>query len=368
MSSTTTLPQVMPAVNATPVVLRKRGKIPTVINLLKLAKTAGGFDIKKEARETLQVAGFVATTAAVEALLTAAADIATARRNRNHLAILQRLGHIPKGMGSAHAPAQEPVRLPAGKPVARLNAVRVKSVKSMAHSLLRHGAAGGHTMQVAFALDASTVNYAVTMDQNRDTYAGAYKGWTANEDHHRITVPKDWRLRVERKGLASLGGMMTLDAHPLMPDSDVLVYAATWARQGRGFDVKVDRGYIAMLGDEHFHAETAQAAIKGVRRKVRSIGAPARKAVTAYALTVDAFVSQYAKRDVMVSVSDAQESGSCDFGIRSWCAFVGLDYDAGEAPLELVLQGFRARPQEEVRRAVLYALHRQRAELKGLLG
>ncbi len=370
MSSTTTLPQATPTptTNATPVMLRKRGQVPTKINLLKLAKAAGGFDTKKGARETLQLAGFVTTTAAVDELLAAASDITSARRNRAHNVILNRLGHIPKAMGSAQVPAQEPVRLPAGKPMARLNAVRVKSVTETAHSLLRHGAAGGHSMRVAFALDASVVNYVVTMDQNRDTYAGAYKGWTANEDHHRITVPQDWRLRVERKGLASLGGMMTLDAHPLMPDGDVLVFAATWARQGRGFEVKVDRGFITMLGGEHFHGETAQAAIKGVRRKVKSASAPMRTvSVSPYALTVEAFVSRSAKRDVMVSVIDAQESGSCDFGIRSWCEFVGLDYASGEAPLSLVLDGFRMRPQEEVRRAVLYALRRQRAELRGLV-
>ena len=73
-----------------------------------------------------------------------------------------------------------------------------------------------------------------------------------------------------------MGGMMTLDAHPLISDGDVRIYAATWARQGRGFSVTVDRGYIALLDDEHFHAESAQAAIKGVLRKAKSANAPVR--------------------------------------------------------------------------------------------
>lgn len=365
MPSSTTLPLSATTFTDTPVVLRKRGKKPSEVNLLKLAKAAGGFDTKKEARESLQDAGFIATTIVVEALLQAGVHIADAHRNREHNTILQRLGHVPKRL-FAMAADRNPVLLPKGMPSTRLVALRVNAVATVARSTMRHGAAGGHTIRVAFALDASKVNYVVTIDQNRDTYAGAYKGWSANEDHHIITVPQDWRQRVERKGLASLAGMMTLDAHPLMPDGDVLVYAATWARQGRGYDVKVDRGYIAMLANEHFHADTAQAAIKGVRRKVKSVGAPARTAISPYALTVDAFVSRYAGRDVMVSVSDAQESGSCDFGIRSWCEFVGLDYDAEQASLEAVLQGFRARPQEEVRRAVLYAVRRHRAERRAL--
>lgn len=363
MPTSTTLPLPAITVTDTPAVLRKRGKAPTTANLLKLAKTGAGFDTKKEAREALQSSGYVATPQVVDQLLQAAVHIAHAHRNRENGVILKRLGHIPKATYVARVP---PVLLPKGMPSTRLVALRVKTVATAARSMMRHGAAGGHTIRVAFALDASKVDYAVTMGQNRDTYAGAYKGWSASEDHHVITVPKDWRVRVERKGLANLGGMMTLDAHPLVPDADVLVYAATWARQGRGYDVKIDRGYIAMLGREHFHADSAQAAIQGVRRKAKSTGLPARTVVSPYALTVDAFVKRYAGREVMVSVNDAHESGSCDFGIRAWCECVGVDYDQVEAPLSQILEGFRIRPQEEVRRAVLHALRRHRAERTAL--
>jgi hypothetical protein len=115
-----------------------------------------------------------------------------------------------------------------------------------------------------------------------------------------------------------------------------------------------------LLDGEHFHADSAQAALKGVRRKVKAAGMPARTGASPYALTVDAFIARYAGRKMTVSVSDAAESGSCDFGIRSWCEFVGIDYDDGEASMDAVLDGFRARPQTEVRRAVLYAVRRHR--------
>lgn len=359
MQASTTLSSATGPVSQTSVVLRKRGKTPTAIDFLKLAKAAAGFGTKKEARETLQNAGFTCTPRVIEELLTAAEFIETAHKTRPYNTILKRLGHVPQ-RSSTPPNSRTPVRLPAGTPVQRLKNVRIQAVAKVAHALMRHGAAGGHTMRVEFALDESKVSYAVTMDHNRDTYAGAYKGWSASEDHHLIVVPKDWRVRVERKGLASLAGMMTLDAHPLIPDGDVLVYAASWARQGRSYDVKVDRGYIAALGNEHFHADSAQAAIKGVRRKVRSAEAPAKTEVSPYALTVDAFVKRYERRKLTVSVRDAQESGACDFGIRSWCAVVGLDYEAGEAPLEAILRGFKLRPQEEVRRAVLHAARRDR--------
>lgn len=110
------------------------------------------------------------------------------------------------------------------------------------------------------------------------------------------------------------------------------------------------------MGCEHFHAESAQAAIKGVRRKVKT----AQAAMSPYALTVDAFVKRYERRKLNVSVRDAQDSGVCEFGIRSWCAVVGLDYESGEAPLDAILRGFELRPQEEVSRAVMHAARRDR--------
>lgn len=75
MPSSTTLPQAATSATGVPVVLRKRGQTPTEVNLLKLAKAAGGFDTKKEARESLRNAGFIATTVVVEALLKAACQI-----------------------------------------------------------------------------------------------------------------------------------------------------------------------------------------------------------------------------------------------------------------------------------------------------
>ena len=361
MLSSTTLPQSLQSSTSTPPAARKRSKQASKIDLLKLAKVTGCFKTKKEAKEALKGLGFVCTPAAVDELLGAAAEIRQLRKSRRNRVIQEHLGYLPKQTYKSGT-GPMPVLLPKGNPMDRLIGVKKKAVTAMAHFLMRHGASGGHTVRVDFALDASAVNYEVVMDQNRDTYSGSFKGWSANEDHHRITVPSDWRLRVERKGLARLGGMMTLDAHPLMSDGDVVLYTATWARQGRGYDVKVERGYIAMLDGEHFHGESAQFAIKGLRRKLKAAGLPARTVTSPYALTVDAFVNRYVGRKMSVSVSDAQESGSCDFGIRSWCEFVGIAYDDQEAPLDAVLAGFQARPQDEVRRAVLFAVRRHRAE------
>jgi hypothetical protein len=362
MSPLNTLPPVTDFVIANTKPVRKLGRTPKHFELLQLASAAGGFETKKAARDALKAGGFISTESVVESLRDAAHHITSERKTRRNRAIKRRLGYVPSPMPAMQA--TKPVLLPRGTPTARVSAAKVQAVAARARSLLRYGAAGGHVMRVAFALNASEVGYVVNMNTNWDTYKGAYKGWAASEDHHLITVPEDWRLRVERKGLASLGGMMTLDAHPLIPDGDVRLYAATWARQGRGYSVTVDRGYIAVLDDEHFHAESAEAAIKGVRRKVKSAEAPLRNSVSPYDLSIEGFITRYKGRNLSVSVSDAEDSGSCDFGIRSWCEFVGLDYSSGAAPLSLVLEGFRKRPQEEVRRAVVHAVRRHRAHRK----
>jgi hypothetical protein len=362
MSISNTLPLFAATGSANAKPARARGKAPKQFELLNMAAEAGGFATKKAACDALKAGGLISTSDAVEKLLEAVAHISSERKTRRSRVIEGRLGHLPPVTPASAVTLS--VMLPQGTPAQRVKAIKVQAVASAARSLLRYGASGGSTMRVCFALDASKVNYVVTMDQNRDTYRGAYKGWAASEDHHLITVPIDWRLRVERKGLASLGGMMTLDAHPLIPDGNVRIYAATWARQGRGFSVTVDRGYIALLDDEHFHAESAQAAIKGVRRKLKAADAPVRGRVSPYDLSIEGFIARYKGRNLSVSVSDAEDSGSCDFGIRSWCKFVELDYFSGAAPLEMVLDGFRKRPQEEVRRAVVHAVRLHRTQGK----
>jgi hypothetical protein len=150
--------------------------------------------------------------------------------------------------------------------------------------------------------------------------------------------------------------MMTLDAHMLESVGDIRIYAATWASQGRGYDVCVTRGFIAVVKGEHYHAETAEQALRGIQRK----GNLRRSYVEYYESTVEDFVRRYNRFSGAVTLDDARMTGSCEYGIRSWCERVGLDYELGEAPLQAVLDAFRRFPQVEVRRAVIHAVRRAR--------
>ncbi|CUI04532.1 hypothetical protein BN2497_3841 [Janthinobacterium sp. CG23_2] len=158
-----------------------------------------------------------------------------------------------------------------------------------------------------------------------------------------------------------LGGLMTLDALPLEAPAGIELYAAVWTRQGRGYDVKTDRGFIAVAGKDSFHGDTAQVAISGLRRKSQS--APTRAAaISDMKSAVNVFIARYSRCAIDVSLDDARRSGSCEYGIRSWCASVGIDIARAQVPMVELLEGFRLMPQTEVRRAVLSAVRRDKRQ------
>jgi hypothetical protein len=146
----------------------------------------------------------------------------------------------------------------------------------------------------------------------------------------------------------------------MSPDG-VELYAATWAAQSRGYNVATHQGFIAVSCGLSFHADTAERALSGIRRKVGAAGRPARARVSPLHLAIDDFVKRYQRYNVTVELNDARESGSCEYGIRTWCEAVGLDYEEGEAPLAAILDAFQQRPQVEVRLAVLHAVRRHRS-------
>ena len=318
---------------------------------------------KSAAKIVLQEIGVAPTEEQIDELLECQRRVQSRRAHRHQQNAELRLGHkirfyppVPTG--------RKPVCLPTRPLLQRLAQLRIQALSKVAKELFRNGAAGGTSIRVGYASTSQEVRYAVTIGSNYDTYRGAYKGWSANEDHHQIVVPKDWRLRVLKQGIAAAGGMMTLDAHALEAPAGFRLFAAVWASQGRGFAVKTERGFIASCADEVYHSDTAEKAISGVRCKVASVNGTSIAGVKAYTIGITQFVDKFSQVECSVELADARETGSCEFGILSWCNAVGLDYKAGAAPLKRVLDAFRVRPQIEVRRAVLNAVRRHRVGLR----
>jgi len=268
-------------------------------------------------------------------------------RARNHKIIELRL---PNG--------RAPVTLRPGNLVDRLHETRRLTLKNWAFDVIRHGAPGGTSFTIKFASTTSEVDYRIDLGSCNNVFRGQFKGWSANIDNHVVVIPRDWRVRVQRQGLANLGGMFTLDAHRLESPQGMEIFAAVWVTQSRGYSVKVERGYIVIAGGEHCHGETVEAAIKGLKAKCK-----AAPALTDLDLSINAFADKYASVSIDVSLDDARKTGSCEYGIRSWCSLVGIAIEREKVPMCELIEAFRRRPVVEVRRAVLRAVKLSRVKL-----
>ncbi len=324
------------------------------LTLTRIAVSDAG-DTKKALIAAIRARGLPGNPTNVARVQELRDDFDAARRHRR---INQVNTKANRTISALPAPTGRPaIRLPLGTPATRLIELRRRTVTQYAQQAFRHGASGGTKFMVGFADRTRDVTYTTSLGQNYDVYRGAYKGWSANVDLHQICVPADWRLRVERKGLALLSGLMTLDALQIEAPAGIELYAAVWASQGRGYAVRTERGFIAVAGSDSFHSDTTDGAISGLLRKGRS--ASTRAATIAdMKSAVDAFIAKYTSYDIDVSLDDARRSGSCEYGIRSWCAYVGIDIRRAQVPMVELLEGFSCMPQIEVRRAVLSAVKR----------
>lgn len=274
--------------------------------------------------------------------------------------------HIP--MPTHGTPSRTAVRLPYGTPADRVDALRERAVIEARNWCLRSGAAGGTSTTIILTDDPARIGYKLVMSQNWNTYAGSAKKYPAAEDHHTITVPRAWRMRVERRGLARLDGMLTLDAAPLDARGEIELFAAVWVSQARGYGVEMHRGVIARCGKITYHADTLGTAMRGIQQKLAWARLPREQREAKIAALrgddPEILAKRYANFNVEVCVSDAESVGACAYGIKSWCNAVGLDYEAGCAPIAAVLAGYVARPQPEARAAILHAVRRHREQTK----
>lgn len=167
--------------------------------------------------------------------------------------------------------------------------------------------------------------------------------------------------RILKRNLAMLDGLMTLEARPVVSGNpDVELFKAVWARQGRGYAVVTERGFIARRGDTNHHAESAEKALSGLQRKLAHQGCPARRVRSSLEIDDAAFIKRYRKVDCTLSLEDARETGSCESGIVHWCECVGIDPKRETIHLSEALEAFSRYPMQEVRLAVIHAVRRHR--------
>lgn len=282
------------------------------------------------------------------------------RRIREHLPDLA-IGTKPARDGCTAKPAALQARMRLTEPLAdKLARIRRDAVLTAYRTTYRVPDAGHGDEVVILTADPAQVGVVQNKSTNWDLYRGKYKGWAADVTDTIITVPAEWRVRVQRQGLARVDGMMTLDASRLdgAPEG-VELFAATWAEQGRGYAVTVARGYVARQGETTYHGDSPEKALSGLRRKL----AGAQWAATLQAADLSNLLGRLPDASLdaaSVRVSDARAIGACEYGIRSWCHATGLPYDVGHASLRQVWAAYLAQPRGEARAAILHALRRQR--------
>lgn len=174
-----------------------------------------------------------------------------------------------------------------------------------------------------------------------------------------LTVPRNWISRVQSRGLAVVDGMMTLDAQALEShQAGVDLFGAVWLEQGRGYALHCRRGVIARSGALSAHGKDAAQAIRSLKAKALHSECDSSEITLRQ---IQSFVTRMRKHpNVLICVEDARATGSCEYGIRSWCHATGLDYEKGCETMDRVLDGYLMRPMPEVRRAILHALQARR--------
>lgn len=249
-----------------------------------------------------------------------------------------------------------PVRLPSGTAAQRLTAVRQATVLATLDRLIDKHAHG----EWSCTLTTDPAKVGITSSQY---YTGESAGkWRTQATDTMVTVPADWRVRVQRRGLAIVDGLMTLDASPLEAQGCEL-FAATWARRTGAKNIAVDHGYIARAGAVTYHGATIDQALTGLSRKSRAL------ALTAYLNAADLSELVAKAPGRMMYLKDARAVGACDYGIKSWVASTGLDigaggWDSAAACIESVYAAYQREPRPEARAAILHALRRQRAVIE----
>ena len=139
--------------------------------------------------------------------------------------------------------------------------------------------------------------------------------WSGTNVEFHFNIQPHWRRDILGvPGLASAGGLLTTHATKIEEN----LWQASWVRQGRGYDVSIENGYIFRDEEGNYcHGKTARSAksVATRRRKAKSaeerMGDRLRNILTA---------SELAKQfgDIVVRRSDSIRAGNCKEGTDNW--------------------------------------------------
>jgi hypothetical protein len=219
----------------------------------------------------------------------------------------------------------------------------------------------GTELEVKFGAPAVHTNQYAVWHRN--------KPWRATELHVTLTVPTNWRVSVLGAGLADAGGLLTLAAKQVAEDA----WQAAWLVQGRGYDFRVERGYIVRAADGTYaHGRSLKAARAIADGRTRTWGEQLRQAHARKRAEVQARLRELRDQlasmtrsqivaafgDIPISLSDSLRAGNCPDGTRQW---INKWADGRTSGTVRDVLGTGAPLDEYVLRAITVAIARQGA-------
>ena len=178
---------------------------------------------------------------------------------------------------------------------------------------------GGHSWDIRLGEPGADSRAEKTWDRP-DSYR--YPALTTS---HTLTVRRDWPQAVEARGLATVDGLVTLDARSLtapasLPGAEA--WQAVWVEQGRGTSLRTVRGVIVRWDGETAHGKTPSACVATLRRRAFATRETARQALSGRAAEIREWIARHGigTYPVEVSPSDSDRAGNCDAGTRDWIA------------------------------------------------
>ena len=127
-----------------------------------------------------------------------------------------------------------------------------------AKRVMKHGASAGSAFFVHIAPDA---DYTV---ETQRVWHGVNRGrdqWARLADTHHITLTPRWLGAVRRIGTATVDKRFILDATPFFESHGRSVWTARLARTGRGYQAKVEDGFLSVYGKDVTVHATLRAAL-----------------------------------------------------------------------------------------------------------
>lgn len=135
--------------------------------------------------------------------------------------------------------------------------------------------------------------------------------WGGNDATLEVHFMPSWRRYVGSiPGLATAGGMLTTHVERVTDNC----WRASWVRQGRGFDLVVEHGYIAEWDGDFYHGKSEKLAIAIAKKRAIAT----KLSVGLKHLSSSQLVESYG--DVAVSRTDSIAAGNCQSGTDNWIA------------------------------------------------